>query len=132
MTNQIESKRQGSIYASLPFLHKPTCLAELHLYLHALTAIINGMNINEHDKRSIRCRMLGHEVLFSYCRQVSADLPCRKILDCWFEQFDIDKFINQHYTKQQIQKILQPPAPKLASIVELIQQAQKSNDREKK
>ena len=75
--------------------------------------------------------MLGHEVHFSYCRQGSNNLPCRKILDCWFEQFDVEQFIRQHYTAEQIQQIVAPSKPKLTSIVELIQQAQKNNDTKK-
>lgn len=89
------------------------------------------MTIDAHDKCNIRCRMLGHEVNFSYCRQVGSDLPCRKILDCWFETFDVQTFLNQHYTAEQIQKILQPPRPKLTSIVELIRQAQQNAEPDK-
>ena len=89
------------------------------------------MNINEHDKCSIRCRMLGHEVNFSYCRHVGKGLPCRKILDCWFESFDIEGFIRRHYTPEQIQNILEAPKPKVASLIDLIQQAQKTIDHKK-
>ncbi|MBN1766628.1 MAG: hypothetical protein JW860_15340 [Sedimentisphaerales bacterium] len=86
------------------------------------------MTIEENDKRLIRCRMLGHEVDFSYCRQVGKDIPCRKILDCWFEYFDVETFIRRHYTEEQIQKILEPPRPKITSIIDLIQQARKNID----
>ena len=103
----------------------------LRLYLYACTDIISVMNIDENDKRIIRCRMLGHEVDFLYCRQVGGDLPCRKILDCWFERFDIREFIRQHYTPQQIQKILEQPKSKLTSIIDLIQQAKKNSDQKK-
>ena len=89
------------------------------------------MTIDEHDKRCIRCRMLGHEVDFSYCRQAGGELPCRKILDCWFERFDVEEFIRRHYTPKQIDDILQAPKPKLTSLIDLIQQAQKTIDREK-
>jgi len=67
--------------------------------------------------------MLGHEVPFSYCREPGKDLPCRKILDCWFETFDVDGFIHTFYTDDQIEQMLAPPADKLLTIVELIQQA---------
>ena len=52
-------------------------------------------------------------------------------MDCWFEQFDVEQFIRQHYTAEQIQQIVAPSKPKLTSIVELIQQAQKNNDTKK-
>ena len=31
--------------------------------------------------------MLGHPVEFSYCRTTGSDSLCRKILDCWWEEF---------------------------------------------
>ena len=33
--------------------------------------------------------MLGHDLTFAYCRAPAKQLPCRKILDCWFETFDV-------------------------------------------
>jgi len=82
------------------------------------------MGIEEHDGRKRRCGMLGHEVGFAYCRAPGAELPCRKILDCWFETFDIEAFLREHYSEEQIAEVLAPPRPKLVSLVELIQQAQ--------
>lgn len=88
------------------------------------------MAIDEHDNCSIRCRMLGHEIEFRYCRQGSRvdgqDSPCRKIFDCWFERFDVEEFIREHYGQEMIDTILQPPKPKMASILELIEQARKN------
>ena len=70
--------------------------------------------------------MLGHEVTFSYCRAPGAALPCRKILDCWWQTFDVDTFLHSHFTDEQIQQALAPPKDKAVSIVELIQQARRS------
>ena len=84
------------------------------------------MSINEHDQRLIRCRMLGHDLNFGYCREGAGRMPCRKIFDCWFEQFDVESFMREHYTKEQIEKILTLPKPKMASLIELIQQANKN------
>ncbi len=83
------------------------------------------MCIDENDNRKIRCRMLGHEVQFGYCRQGADGVPCRKIFDCWFEIFDITQFMQQHYSAEQIKQIVAPPKPKMLTLVELIQQAQK-------
>ena len=93
--------------------------------------MINAMDITAHDQRVIRCRMLGHEIDFSYCRQVGSGLPCRKILDCWFERFDIQEFIQQYYAPEQIQQLLEPPKPKITSLVDLIHKAQKAIDPKK-
>ena len=67
--------------------------------------------------------MLGHEVTFNYCRAPGAELPCRKIADCWWEAFDIANFLRQHYSRQQIRQITQPPKAKILTLVELIDKA---------
>ncbi|MBN2378123.1 MAG: hypothetical protein JXD22_17125 [Sedimentisphaerales bacterium] len=82
------------------------------------------MSITEHDKRKIRCRMLGHEVEFGYCRTPGGESPCRKIFDCWHERFEVVEFIRAHYSPEQIEKMMAPPPPKMVSIIELIQRAQ--------
>jgi len=85
------------------------------------------MGIDEHDGRVLRCRMLGHEVNFGYCRCGSGQMPCRKIFDCWFETFDVVDFINRHYSREDVERILAAPQPKITSIIEMIQQAQKNS-----
>ena len=78
------------------------------------------------DEREGYCRVLGHPVPFRYCRQLPEGQPCRLILDCWHERFDVQAFVRQHYTPEQVEAILAPPKTKLASIVELIEQARKA------
>ena len=100
--------------------------------LGRLAAIaVKKMSIDEHDKRVIRCRMLGHEVSFGYCRSPGNALPCRKICDCWFETFDVEEFLKGHFSEEQIQQILAAPKPKLMSIVDLIRQAKQNNQPDK-
>ena len=86
------------------------------------------MDIDIHDELEQRCRMLGHPVPFSYCRQLPEGRPCRMILDCWQGRFDTAAFLEQHYTPEQIEAILAPPTPKLTSILELIDKAKKAAD----
>ncbi len=81
------------------------------------------MSISEHDKRKIRCRMLGHEVEFGYCRAPGGESLCRKIFDCWHEIFEVVKFVRDHYSPEDIEKIIAPPQQKMASIIELIQRS---------
>jgi len=71
------------------------------------------------------CRILGHYLSFSYCRSCQEGAPCFKILDCWFEKFDVRKFIEERYTTEEIERFLQPPKPKIQTLLTLIQQAQK-------
>ena len=84
-----------------------------------------GMGIGEHDDRLCYCRTLGHEVPFGYCREVSEGLPCKRLLDCWFEQFPIEGYLREHYSDEQIAEIFTPPQAKLTSLVQLIEEARK-------
>ena len=79
--------------------------------------------LTEHDNRSRRCPMLGHDVPFSYCRQPGKEIPCRKIFDCWWETLDIKAFIENHYSTAIQTAISAPPKPKVLSLLELIEQA---------
>jgi len=84
--------------------------------------------LNEHDEEvHLRCRRLGHEVAFGYCRQETGGKPCRLILDCWWERFDVRAFLQAHLPEEAMVQVeragASPPLPKMLSLVELIQQA---------
>jgi len=68
--------------------------------------------------------MLGHDLTFAYCRAPGRDLPCRKILDCWWETFDVRAFLAEHFSDEQIAEILAPRQDKVLSLIDLIRQAQ--------
>ena len=85
--------------------------------------------ITGNDHRSRRCPMLGHNINFSYCRAPGSDIPCRKIFDCWWETFDVETFMRENFTEQQIQKIVAPPKDKALTLIELIQNTKTKNDR---
>jgi len=67
--------------------------------------------------------MLGHMVHFKYCRSVNQESPCKKILDCWFEQIPIQQYISENFDTQVIEKLMSKPKPKIMSILELVEQA---------
>jgi len=81
--------------------------------------------INEHDQDALpRCRRLGHEVAFGYCRQEAGGQPCHLILDCWWERFDVRGFLQAHLPEQimaQVESAAQP-RPKVLSLLELLEQ----------
>ncbi|MBF0377772.1 MAG: hypothetical protein HQK72_09850 [Desulfamplus sp.] len=80
---------------------------------------------NRFDSESGYCRMLGHDVLFSYCRIAKDGIPCFKIMDCWFERLPIDDYMKSNYSENEIDKILEKPASKITTIYDLIEQAKK-------
>lgn len=81
--------------------------------------------VERHDRRTRRCPMLGHGIEFSYCRAPGSDTPCRRIFDCWWEEFDVVAFVRLHYGEEKIRRILEPPKQKVLSLAELIEQARR-------
>jgi len=84
--------------------------------------------LTEHDQDALlRCRRLGHEVAFGYCRQETRGKPCRLILDCWWEHFDVRAFLQAHLSPEVMAEVEQagasPPPPKVLSLLDIIQQA---------
>lgn len=78
------------------------------------------------DDFKIRCRKLGHQIHFSYCRRESSGLPCFKILDCWYPYFPIEELFRAELTEEEWHDVFEKPRqPKILSLVELIEQAQK-------
>ena len=86
------------------------------------------MSEEPHDDLEQRCRLLGHPVPFSYCRQLPEGRPCRLIADCWHDRFDVMAYLQSRYTPEEIASFLARPQPKLTSIVELIEKARKANE----
>ena len=88
---------------------------------------LQGM-LNGHDRDVLpRCRRLGHEVAFSYCRQETGGKPCRLILDCWWEQFDVRAFLQANLPAEVMAQVERasnsPPPARVVSLLDLIEQA---------
>jgi hypothetical protein len=78
------------------------------------------------DNFKIRCPKLGHEIFFSYCRFESGDLPCRKVLDCWYPYFEVERYFREVLTGDQWKALFEsPPKPKMLTLLELIEQVKK-------
>ncbi len=76
-----------------------------------------------------RCPRLGNPVPFEYC-EICGDeqQPCFKVLDCWWEHFDVVQYLKDNLTEDQFNHLWQArPKPKVTSLIELIEQARKRN-----
>ena len=80
--------------------------------------------IEQYDKNHGYCRKLGHHLNFKYCRGENNGQACTKILDCWFEIFDVQKFMNENFPGNGIPETSGSSRPKTLTILELIQEAQ--------
>jgi hypothetical protein len=80
--------------------------------------------IAEHDERQRYCPALGHEVDFAYCRSTGSAQPCGRMLDCWWEVFDIAAFVRANYGPETLQRLSSPRPGKAATLLDLVRQAQ--------
>ncbi len=82
----------------------------------------------EPDGLERRCPRLGGEVNFGYCQTCGENrIPCFKIFDCWWERFDVVAYLKAHLSPKAFESLSKSTRPpdKVASLVDLIQQAQK-------
>jgi hypothetical protein len=71
-----------------------------------------------------RCPRLGGPVAFSYCLSCESEQPCFKIVDCWWETFDIVQYLRDHLPAEQFERVTNArPKAKLGALVEAIEQA---------
>ncbi len=79
------------------------------------------------DKDSLeqRCPRLGGPVPFKYCRTTGeGGMPCFKIMDCWWETFDVRTYLENSLSEAEFKSILEAKPPdKIASLLDLIEQA---------
>lgn len=87
--------------------------------------------ITDHDERSRRCPRLGHPVRFQYCRTQADQSLCPRILDCWWESFDVRAFLQGEGWTEELAALENPAVatPKLASLTELIEKARERSRR---
>ena len=81
--------------------------------------------IEKHDDQTIRCPRLGDEVNFKYCRIMNDRLPCRWIIGCWQMHIDMNRFLADYYSKDELDRVFAPPKPKVESLVELIEKSKR-------
>jgi len=85
-----------------------------------------------YDKLEMRCPRLGGPVSFAYCRDHAGQAgPCPGILDCWWQRFDVADHLQRRLAPEAWAALRRPhPAPKIATLVDLIAAAQKNAGRE--
>jgi hypothetical protein len=84
------------------------------------------------DSFQIRCPRLGQQIHFSYCRQENLGLPCFKTLDCWYIYFQVVEYLQKELSEAEWKDAFEKPAtPKMVSLAELIEKAQKQAEKQK-
>ena len=72
-----------------------------------------------------RCPRLGGPVDFKYCKTCGPKATmCWKVIDCWWEYFDVKAYLEAHLPPDDVTRLAEAqPQPKIASLVDLIEQA---------
>ena len=81
----------------------------------------------EYRHRQRRCPRLGGPVTFEYCLTSESDRqPCWKIVDCWWESFDVTAFLEDNLSQETFGRLQRRQVTsKTATLVELIEQARR-------
>lgn len=86
------------------------------------------------DMLERRCPRLGSVVHFGYCRRIEGEdeKPCSKVLDCWWERFDVAAYLRQNLSVETFDRLTHSAPPnKMADLLTLIEQARQRLDAEK-
>jgi hypothetical protein len=79
------------------------------------------------DDFQIRCRKLGQLIHYGYCRRENQGLPCARTLDCWFPYFNVAEYLRGVLSPEEWAAAFEVPAqPKLLSLAELIERAERN------
>jgi len=81
--------------------------------------------IEQYDDETIRCPRVGGEVNFKFCRSENNMLPCRWIIGCWQNKMDINGFLKDHYSTDELDQAFAPRKSKLESLIGLVEKAKK-------
>ena len=75
------------------------------------------------EERDTRCPRLGGTVPFRYCMAPGEPNPCRKILDCWWEIFDVASYLKARLPEETFEKLLRDRSPpnRLNTILDLVE-----------
>jgi len=81
----------------------------------------------KYDSVEFYCPKLGHHLSFKYCRTENLGLPCSRLMKCCNDKIPIQDFLSGQYSGEEIQQIFKNPAPKINSILDIIQRVNKDN-----
>jgi len=82
--------------------------------------------VDKYYQLEIRCSRLGGEVKFSYCRKEGGDLPCLRIISCWYLFFPVEQYLRETMTEESWNAFVgQMPKDKIITLIELVEAAKK-------
>ena len=87
--------------------------------------------MGNYDHLELRCPRLGGEITFSYCRKEGGELPCLRIITCWYPFFPVEQHLRESMTADVWDNfVCQTPKDKITTLIELIDAAKSRVKRE--
>ena len=82
---------------------------------------------NEAKKLIRRCPRLGGPVEFFYCNSCDREgEPCSKIIDCWWEVFDVQKYLEDHVSPETLVRLSNRKSePKINQLLKVLDQTKR-------
>lgn len=90
------------------------------------------MTPEELDRYERRCPRLGGPIPFRYCLKAEeTGEACHKIIDCWWEYFDVVSFLKTHLSDKSFKALTENrPMNKVSSLVDIIDKARERLSRD--
>ena len=90
------------------------------------------MSKDKFEEYERRCPRLGGPVGFTYCLKCGDNSqPCWKIIDCWWEYFDVKSYLQKSLPEETFNSLLDAkPKSKVLNLLELIEAARNRMDTE--
>lgn len=78
-----------------------------------------------------RCPRLGGPVDFFYCKTCEPQRhPCGKIIDCWWETFDVQRYLEENLAPEIMERLtMREPEPKLSQLLKIAARSMKRLDK---
>ena len=85
----------------------------------------NSENTTGDDTEKLEgyCPKLGHHIPFSYCLKPGQEQFCSSIRNCWFQRMNIDEYLRDHYSMEEIEAALAGGSSRMASILDGIKKS---------
>jgi len=93
---------------------------------NSIGSMTDSSSVPPYDEKQIRCPKLGGQVNFAYCRVEKGGQACPRAIACWTEHFDVESYFRKALSPNDFESCFsRPPQPKLVTLVELIERAQR-------
>ncbi len=84
------------------------------------------------EELEIRCPRLGGTVPFRYCMAPGEPTVCYKILDCWWEVFDVASYLKARLSEEDFCRVMEErrPPSRMNTILDLDEKFRTSENNE--